>query len=67
MGSFVDKDKPSTGILLGDIAPNFEIPPATYSGKTINKLSDLRGKYVLLNFWATYDATSRLQNVSLNN
>jgi thiol-disulfide isomerase/thioredoxin len=37
--------------LIGSLAPDFELP--ALDGKNI-KLSDLRGKGVLLNFWATY-------------
>ena len=65
--SFVDKDKPSEGLMLGDAAPNFTIPATSHQDSSITKLSDLKGKYVLLSFWATYDAPSRLQNVNLNN
>ena len=65
--SFVNKDKPSKGLMLGDMAPNFEIPAIYDQSKSTTKLSDLKGKYVLLSFWATYDAPSRLQNVNLNN
>jgi thiol-disulfide isomerase/thioredoxin len=39
------------GGLIGNAAPDFEL--ATLDGKNL-KLSDLRGKGVLLNFWATY-------------
>ena len=45
--SFVEKDKPTGGLNVGDIAPDF--------------------KYVLLSFWASYDAHSRMQNASLSN
>ena len=31
------------------------------------ELSDMKGKYVLLSFWASYDAHSRMQNASLSN
>jgi peroxiredoxin len=37
--------------LMGGIAPDFELP--TIDGGNL-KLSSLRGKAVLLNFWATY-------------
>ena len=37
--------------LMGNLAPDFELQ--TLDGKNL-KLSDLRGKAVLLNFWATY-------------
>jgi len=40
-----------TGIKKGDIAPNFEL--ADVQGNTV-KLSDFRGKKVILNFWATW-------------
>jgi len=36
---------------VGDTAPAFEVP--TLDGRTL-KLADLRGKYVLLDFWATW-------------
>ena len=37
--------------LIGNLAPDFELP--ALDGKNL-KLSGLRGKAVLLNFWATY-------------
>ena len=42
---------PANGQLIGNLAPDFELQ--TLDGKNL-KLSDLRGKAVLLNFWATY-------------
>jgi thiol-disulfide isomerase/thioredoxin len=42
---------PAKGQLMGGLAPDFEL--AGLDGKNL-KLSDLRGKAVLLNFWATY-------------
>ena len=41
----------ANGQLIGNLAPDFELP--ALDGKNL-KLSDLRGKAVLLNFWATY-------------
>jgi len=41
----------TSGKLQGQLAPNFELQ--SLEGKTI-KLSDYRGKAVLLNFWATW-------------
>lgn len=64
--SFVGKDKPTGGLSVGDIAPDFSIP-AMSAGQPSIDLSDLKGKYVLLSFWASYDAHSRMQNASLNN
>ena len=42
---------PAKGQLIGNLAPDFNLQ--TLDGKTM-KLSDFRGKAVLLNFWATY-------------
>ncbi len=42
---------PAQGQLIGNLAPDFNLQ--TLDGKTM-KLSDFRGKAVLLNFWATY-------------
>lgn len=42
---------PAKGQLMGNLAPDFNLPGI--DGKKL-KLSDLRGKAVLLNFWATY-------------
>lgn len=43
--------EPKTGISKGNIAPEFELK--SLNGSRI-KLSDFRGKKVLLNFWATW-------------
>ncbi|AVM51801.1 thioredoxin-like protein [Bacteroides zoogleoformans] len=64
--SFVEKDKPTGGLNVGDMAPDFTIQTMS-AGQSQTDLSDLRGKYVLLSFWASYDAQSRMQNVSLSN
>lgn len=63
--SFVEKDKPTGGLNVGDIAPDFKIE--SMSAEQPAELSDLKGKYVLLSFWASYDAQSRMQNASLSN
>lgn len=60
--SFVGKDTPTEGLNIGDRAPEFTI----CGEKQLVDLKDLRGKYVLLSFWASYDAPSRLQNATLN-
>ena len=64
--SFVEKDKPTGGLNVGDIAPDFKIQSMS-AGQPLAELSDMKGKYVLLSFWASYDAQSRTQNVSLSN
>ena len=64
--SFVEKDKPTGGLNVGDIAPDFEIETMS-AEQPFAELSDMKGKYVLLSFWASYDAHSRMQNASLSN
>ena len=64
--SFVEKDKSTGGLNVGDIAPDFKIQSMS-AGQPLAELSDMKGKYVLLSFWASYDAHSRMQNASLSN
>ena len=64
--SFVEKDKPTEGLNVGDMAPDFKIQTMS-AEQSQTELSDLKGKYVLLSFWASYDAQSRMQNASLSN
>ena len=64
--AFVEKDKPTGGLSVGDVAPDFRIE-STSGEQYPLKLADFKGRYVLLSFWASYDAQSRMQNVSLNN
>ena len=64
--SFVEKDKPPGGLNVGDMAPDFKIETMSTEQPTLN-LSRMKGKYVLLSFWASYDAQSRMQNASLSN
>ena len=59
--SFVGKNTPTEGLTIGDKAPTFTI----CGEKQLIDLKDLRGKYVLLSFWASYDALSRMQNATL--
>ncbi len=63
--SFVNKDKPMGGLNVGDVAPDFDIQMQS-SGQHDFSLSDLKGKHVLLSFWASYDAPSRMCNAALN-
>ena len=63
--SFSHNDmSPKVGIKLGETAPGFTIDD-TLSGKF--DLSSAKGKYVVLNFWASYDANSRISNIRFNN
>ena len=64
--SFVEKDKPAGGLNVGDVAPDFTIESTSDVQHNFD-LTDLKGKYVLLSFWASYDAQSRMQNASLSN
>ena len=64
--AFVEKDKPTGGLNVGDMAPDFKIQTMS-AEQSQTELSDLKGKYVLLSFWASHDAQSRMQNVSLSN
>lgn len=47
--SFVEKDKPTGGLNVGDIAPDFKIQSMS-AGQPLAELSDMKGKYVLLSF-----------------
>ena len=49
----VQAKQPDASDLIGTMAPNFELNVLDAKGKSM-KLSDLRGKAVLLNFWATW-------------
>lgn len=60
--SFIGKDTPTEGLSIGDKAPEFNI----CGEKQLINLKELKGKYVLLSFWASYDASSRMQNATLN-
>ena len=64
--SFVEKDKPTGGLNVGVVAPDFRIETTSDVQHNLD-LTDLKGKYVLLSFWASYDAQSRMQNASLSN
>ncbi len=63
--SFVDFDVVVSELKVGNSAPNFSIKSAE-EGRT-KTLKELEGNYVLLSFWASYDALSREQNALLSN
>ncbi|WKA53760.1 peroxiredoxin family protein [Planococcus shixiaomingii] len=51
VGTDVDFLATEEGLAPGEVAPDFEL--TTLSGETV-KLSDYKGKKVILNFWATW-------------
>lgn len=51
LGYEMDLETKETGIQKGQVAPDFTLP--TLSGESLT-LSDLKGKKVILNFWATW-------------
>lgn len=55
-------DRPSAGVVAGKQAPDFALQDL--QGKTW-KLSDLKGKVVLLHFWATWCTTCEQENPTL--
>ncbi|MDD2299188.1 MAG: TlpA disulfide reductase family protein [Fermentimonas sp.] len=55
---------PSIGYYPGEIIPDIVL--TDLDGDTYN-LSDYKGKKVVVNFWASYDAQSRATNVLLHN
>lgn len=62
--SFMNDDNVAeVGLEAGDKAPSFQT--VLIDGTPFN-LEDLQGKMVLLNFWASYDAQSRMNNYHIN-
>ncbi len=50
---------------MGDIAPDVTVPSMSEGQQKAYAASE--GKYLLLSFWASYDAQSRMLNASLSN
>lgn len=64
MSSSIKTDKPSLGYYPGEQIPNIVLKGL--EGQNLD-LSAYKGKKVVLNFWAAYDARSRAANVRLYN
>ena len=60
----VKSDRPSVGYYPGEMMPDIALTDAQGMQLT---LSELKGKQVVVNFWASYDAQSRATNVQLYN
>lgn len=61
--SFVDKDAtPGVGLSPGSKFPQIEVSDSVHGSFDLEKQE---GKYVLLSFWASYDAPSRMSNIRL--
>lgn len=64
MSGSIKTNKTSIGYYPGEQIPNIVIDGS--EGKSLD-LSEYRGKKVVLNFWAAYDAHSRANNIALYN
>lgn len=60
----VNNNTPSTGYYPGELIPDITI--TDLAGEN-HSLYDFKGKKVVVNFWATYDAPSRANNIQLHN
>ena len=63
MSSGTKEARPTVGTNPGDLAPRIE----SLGGESDFSFQNHSGRYTLLNFWAAYDAESRVRNVQLWN
>ena len=65
--SFIERERPIEGLSIGEYAPDFVMSGDDFDANSVySHLSALHGNYVLVNFWASYDAASRMRNIELN-